>query len=53
MEENTLKGVIRKEIDTVTNMLLTNDDKLVVRVLKLWLQSLQTIDETCKNRNRY
>ena len=53
MEEKTLKGVIREEIDTVTSMLLTIDESVVVHVLKLWLQSLQTIDNVCKNRNRY
>lgn len=50
--EEKLKDVIRDEMDKVTKMLISsgNGDKIT---LTKWLQSLQRINEVCKERNRY
>lgn len=51
--EKKLKELIREEIDSVTNLLISPnkyDDKFI---MTKWLQSLQRINECCKNRNKY
>lgn len=50
--EEKLKDVIRDEMDKVTKMLIESGtgDKIT---LTKWLQSLQRINEVCKERNRY
>lgn len=50
--DSKLKKVIRDEMDNVMKMLLSfeYDDKLT---LTKWLQSLQRINDICKERNRY
>lgn len=49
-----LKDVIESEIKKVTNKLLANGIPVQkYAVLKEWLQSLQRIDNVCKDRNRY
>jgi len=50
--EDKLKDVIRSEMDNVTKMLISPDytDKIM---LTKWLQSLQRINDICKERNRY
>ena len=53
MKEKKLKDIIHDEIDSVTRLLIssnTYDDKFI---MKKWLQSLQRIDDCCKNRNKY
>ena len=52
MEQTRLKDVIREEMDKVTKMLISSDysDKIT---LTKWLQSLQRINDVCKDRNRY
>ena len=52
MSDAKLKEVIRKEIADVTNLLIAKGSTDAVIITK-WLQSLQRIDEVCKNRNRY
>ena len=52
MEENKLKDVIRDEMDKVTKMLIENGSRDAVIITK-WLQSLQRINDVCKERNRY
>lgn len=52
MPDAKLKEVIRKEISDVTNLLIAGGSSNAVIITK-WLQSLQRIDEVCKNRNRY
>ena len=51
-EETKLKDVIQKEIKDVTQMLIASGSKDGIIITK-WLQSLQRIDDVCKNRNRY
>lgn len=50
--EEKLKDVIREEIEKVINLLTTNGSKDSI-IITQWLQSLQKIDRTCKDRNRY
>ena len=52
MKEETLKEIIRSEIDNVTKMLLSPDYTDKTMITK-WLQSLQRINDICKERNRY
>lgn len=52
MSDAKLKEVIREEIANVTNLLIAKGSTDAVIITK-WLQSLQRIDEVCKNRNRY
>lgn len=51
--DSKLKKLLRDEIDSVTKQLVTCDDNSHSYVLKQWLQSLQRIDDLCKERNRY
>ena len=53
--ESTLKKIIREEMERVSKKLVEcEDNDITARVyLKVWLQSLQRIDDVCKNRNRY
>lgn len=49
--DSKLKQVIRDELDNVMKLLLSSGgDKIV---LTKWLQSLQRINDICKERNRY
>ena len=48
--ESKLKKMIREELDKATNELLHGTAE---ETAKRWLQSLQRIDEYCKERNRY
>ena len=50
--EDKLKDVIRSEMDNVTKMLISPEctDKIT---LTKWLQSLQRINDICRERNRY
>lgn len=50
--EEKLKTVIADEIRKVTALLISGECRDSVLTTK-WLQSLQKIDEVCKNRNRY
>ena len=50
--EEKLKDVIREEIDMVTKLLIENGSQNAIIITK-WLQSLQRIDNVCKERNRY
>ena len=50
--EEKLKDVIREEIDMVTKLLIENGSQNAIIITK-WLQSLQRIDNVCKDRNRY
>ena len=52
MSEEKLKDVIRDEIDKVTQMLIDGGSKDATIITK-WLQSLQRINDVCKERNRY
>ena len=47
-----LKDVIREEMDKVTKMLIENGS-LDSFIVTKWLQSLQRINNVCKERNRY
>ena len=50
-EETKLKDVIREELDNVMNLLIgSGGDKVIITK---WYQSLQRIDNVCKDRNRY
>lgn len=50
-EDVKLKDFIKSEIENVVKMLISpNGDKIT---LTKWLQSLQKIDNICKERNRY
>lgn len=44
-----LKDVIREELDKVKDLMIQTG----YPELKQWLQSLQRIDNVCKERNRY
>ena len=49
-----LKDVIREEMEKVSKLLV--EDKVVFTTkyaLTKWLQSLQKINDVCKERNRY
>ena len=50
--EEKLRDVIREEIDMVTKLLIENGSQNAIIITK-WLQSLQRIDNVCKERNRY
>ena len=50
--EEKLKDLIRAEMDSVTKMLISPEHSDKITLTK-WLQSLQRINECCKNRNRY
>lgn len=50
--DSKLKKVIQEEKDKVTKMLIENGSSNSVMLTK-WLQSLQRIDDVCKDRNRY
>lgn len=52
MNEEKLKNVIREEMDKVTKMLIDGGSKDGIIITK-WLQSLQRINDVCKERNRY
>ena len=52
MSEEKLKDVIRDEMDKVTQMLIDGGSKDATIITK-WLQSLQRINDVCKERNRY
>lgn len=47
-----LKDVIRAEMDKVTKMLISPEHSDKITLTK-WLQSLQKINDVCKERNRY
>ena len=49
MKSTKLKDVIHEEINKVKDKLIETGHP----ELKEWLQSLQRIDDVCKNRNRY
>lgn len=49
-----LKDVIREEIDKVSKLLANEKPVFSTKyTLTKWLQSLQKINDTCKERNRY
>lgn len=50
--EEKLKEVIREEMDKVTKMLIDSGSQNAAIITK-WLQSLQRINNVCKERNRY
>lgn len=52
MSEEKLKDVIREEMDKVTKMLIESGRTDAITLTK-WLQSLQRINDVCKERNRY
>lgn len=52
MSEEKLKDVIRDEMDKVTKMLIEGGRTDAITLTK-WLQSLQRINDVCKERNRY
>ena len=49
--DSKLKILIREEMDKVTKMLISSGGDKVT--LTKWLQSLQKINDLCKERNRY
>lgn len=50
-EQLKLKRTIQEEMEKVTKMLISSGgDKIT---LTKWLQSLQRINDVCKDRNRY
>lgn len=51
-DEKKLKNVIREEIERVMKMLIDGGSTDAIIVTK-WLQSLQRINDVCKERNRY
>ena len=52
MSEEKLKDIIRDEMDKVTQMLISGGSENAIIITK-WLQSLQRINDVCKERNRY
>jgi hypothetical protein len=50
--EEKLKNVIREEMERVTKMLINGGSTDAIIITK-WLQSLQRINDVCKERNRY
>ena len=50
--EEKLKNVIREEMERVTKMLIERGSSDAIIITK-WLQSLQRINDVCKERNRY
>lgn len=53
MNEKKLKDVINEEIRNVTALLISGEHHDASIIKTKWLQSLQRIDDVCKNRNRY
>lgn len=53
MKEKKLKDVINEEIRNVTALLISGKQHDASTIKTKWLQSLQRIDDVCKNRNRY
>ena len=51
--DSKLKKLLREEIDNVTKQLVQCEEQSTQQYLKSWLQSLQRIDDLCKERNRY
>ena len=52
VNEEKLKNVIREEMERVTKMLINGGSADAITITK-WLQSLQRINDVCKERNRY
>lgn len=52
MEDLKLKKVISEEIERVTKLLISSECGDKITTTK-WLQSLQRINDVCKERNRY
>ena len=52
MQEEKLKQVIHDELDKVTKLLISSESGDRITITK-WLQSLQRINDVCKERNRY
>ena len=52
MQEEKLKQVINDELDKVTKLLISSKSGDRITITK-WLQSLQRINDVCKERNRY
>ena len=50
--DSTLKKIIREELDKAHEEILTSGSTHGTVITK-WLQSLQRIDDYCKERNRY
>ena len=50
-EKLELKRTIQEEMEKVTQMLISSGGDKVT--LTKWLQSLQRINDVCKERNRY
>ena len=50
--DSKLKVVIKEEKDKFTKMLIANGSQDAIIITKC-LQSLQRIDDVCKERNRY
>lgn len=50
--EEKLKNVIREEMERVMKMLIDGGSTDAIIITK-WLQSLQRINDVCKERNRY
>ncbi len=50
--EEKLKVVIMEEMEKVTKLLIENGSRDAIIITK-WLQSLQRINNVCKERNRY
>lgn len=48
--ESKLKKIIIEEIISATYEMMNGGNK---EIIQKWLQSLQRIDEYCKERNRY
>ena len=51
--DSKLKKVIQEEKDKATKLLFDHDEKVDSVTITKWLQSLQRIDDVCKDRNRY
>lgn len=52
MVKENLKTVIREEMERVMKMLIDGGSTDAIIITK-WLQSLQRINDVCKERNRY
>lgn len=52
MVKENLKTVIREEMERVMKMLINGGSTDAIIITK-WLQSLQRINDVCKERNRY
>ena len=51
--DSKLKIALREEVDKVSKVLTTEENIRVVDIAKQWLESLQRINDICKDRNRY